>query len=411
MQYGCIGERLTHSFSKEIHGKIADYEYELKELKREEVTSFVTGGNYKALNVTIPYKEVVIPHLDEIDEAAKKIGAVNTIVNKNGRLYGYNTDFYGMTELLSYVGVILENKKVLIFGTGGTSKTAFAVAKHLMAREIIKVSRSEKDGAISYERACKEHTDAQIIINTTPVGMYPNSEDTPLSLDAFTKLEGVIDAIYNPLRSKLVSEALKMGIKASGGLYMLVAQAVKASEYFLDTKYPGKILDDVYKDILSEKENIVLTGMPGAGKTTVGEILSKLTGKTFFDSDYEIAKKGKTPEEIIREKGESEFRKIESEVIAELSMKNGAVIATGGGAILKEENVSRLKRNGKIVFFDRNIDDIKPTGTRPLSETKELLKKRFNERYPIYLSTADIVYKAENDADKNAENILEILRG
>lgn len=411
MQYGCIGEKLTHSFSKEIHGKIADYEYELKELKREEVTSFVTGGNYKALNVTIPYKEVVIPHLDEIDEAAKKIGAVNTIVNKNGRLYGYNTDFYGMTELLSYVGVILENKKVLIFGTGGTSKTAFAVAKHLMAREIIKVSRREKDGAISYERACKEHTDAQIIINTTPVGMYPNSEDAPLSLDAFTKLEGVIDAIYNPLRSKLVSEALKMGIKASGGLYMLVAQAVKASEYFLDTKYPGKILDDVYKDILSEKENIVLTGMPGAGKTTVGEILSKLTGKTFFDSDYEIAKKGKTPEEIIREKGESEFRKIESEVIAELSMKNGAVIATGGGAILKEENVSRLKRNGKIVFFDRNIDDIKPTGTRPLSETKELLKKRFNERYPIYLSTADIVYKAENDADKNAENILEILRG
>ena len=316
-----------------------------------------------------------------------------------------------MTELLSYVGVILENKKVLIFGTGGTSKTAFAVAKHLMAREIIKVSRSEKDGAISYERACKEHADAQIIINTTPVGMYPNSEDTPLSLDAFTKLEGVIDAIYNPLRSKLVSEALKMGIKASGGLYMLVAQAVKASEYFLDTEYPGKILDDVYKDILSEKENIVLTGMPGAGKTTVGEILSKLTGKTFFDSDYEIAKKGKTPEEIIREKGESEFRKIESEVIAELSMKNGAVIATGGGAILKEENVSRLKRNGKNVFFDRNIDDIKPTGTRPLSETKELLKKRFNERYPIYLSTADIVYKAENDADKNAENILEILRG
>ena len=411
MQYGCIGEKLSHSFSKEIHEKIADYKYELKELTKNEVESFIKEKNFKAINVTIPYKEVVIPYLDEIDEAAKLIGAVNTVVNKNGRLYGYNTDFYGMTELIKFTGIEIEGKKVLILGSGGTSKTAFAVSKHLQAKEIIKVSRSGKDGAITYEEALKNHTDAEIIINTTPVGMYPNPEDMPIDIECFQNLSGVVDAIYNPLRSKLVSNALSKDIKATGGLYMLASQAVKASEYFLDTTYPYDTTERIYKEIISEKENIVLTGMPGAGKTTVGKILAELTGKTFFDSDYEIAKKVKTPEEIIREKGEAYFRKIESEVIAELSMKNGAVIATGGGAILKEENVSRLKRNGKIVFINRDLQYINPTSDRPLSADRKALEKRFSERYPIYMKTCDRVVKAESDARKNAENILEILRG
>ncbi len=411
MQYGCIGEKLGHSFSKEIHGKIADYEYELKELKREEVASFITAKNYKALNVTIPYKEVVIPHLDEIDEAARKIGAVNTIVNKEGRLYGYNTDFYGMMALLSYIGVSPENKKVLILGTGGTSRTAYALSEYLKAREIIKVSRSEKDGAVSYETAYRKHHDAEIIINTTPSGMFPNSEDSPIMLDSFTKLEGVIDAIYNPLRSNLITDALKRGIKASGGLYMLVAQAVKASEYFLDTKYPDTLLDAVYKDILSEKENIVLVGMPGAGKTTIGKILAEKLGKTFTDSDDEIKKSGKTPDEIIKSRGEAAFRDVEAETIKKLSDKNGFVIATGGGAVLREENIKRLKRNGKIVFLDRDLSDILPTPDRPLSQNRELLKKRYDERLPIYTSVSDIKVKIGNDANENAENIIKMLRG
>ncbi len=411
MQYGCIGEKLSHSFSKEIHEKFADYEYELKELSKNEVEAFIKGKNFKAINVTIPYKETVIPCLDEIDSAAKKIGAVNTVVNRNGKLYGYNTDFYGMTELINFSGIEIRNKKVLILGTGGTSKTAFAVSEFLGAREILKVSRQGKDSSVTYDEAIKNHSDAEIIINTTPVGMYPNDEDMAFDIDSFSKLSGVVDAIYNPLRSNLVLKASDKGVKATGGLYMLVAQAVKASEHFIDTTYPYDMAEKVYKEILSEKENIILTGMPGAGKTTVGKILAKLSGKCFYDTDEEIKKEGKTPDEIIRDKGEAEFRQLESCVIKELSVKNGIAIATGGGAVLKEENINRLKRNGKIVFLDRSLEDIKPTSDRPLSDTKELLEKRYKERYPIYLSSADIIYRAGNDADKNAENIIGILRG
>lgn len=411
MQYGCIGEKLSHSFSKEIHEKIADYEYELKELKREEVGGFISGKDYKALNVTIPYKEVVIPYLDEIDEAAKLIGAVNTIVNKNGKLYGYNTDFYGMCGLIKYAGIEIEGKKVLILGTGGTSKTAFAVSEYLKATEIYKVSRNKNDGAISYDEAISCHSDAKIIINTTPAGMYPDTENAPIDIECFPNLSGVVDAIYNPLRSKLVSNALSKGIKATGGLYMLVAQAVKASEYFLNTTYPYDTTERIYKEIISEKENIVLTGMPGAGKTTIGKILAELTGKEFADSDDAIRKLGKTPAELINENGEPYFRNIESQVIKNLSDKTGMVIATGGGAILKEENVSRLKRNGKIVFINRDLQYINPTSDRPLSADRKALEKRFSERYPIYMKTCDKAVKTESDARKNAENILEILRG
>ncbi len=411
MQYGCIGEKLIHSFSKEIHNEIADYEYELLELNKDEVEGFVKGKCFNAVNVTIPYKETVIPYLDEIDEAAKKIGAVNTIVNKNGKLYGYNTDFYGMTELIKFAEIEIKNKKVLILGTGGTSKTAFAVSEFLGAREILKVSRDKKDGAISYEEAISSHNDSEIIINTTPLGMYPDTEKEPLEIDCFNNLSGVIDAIYNPLRSNLVLKALDKGIKAMGGLYMLVAQAVLASEYFLDTEYDENLTKKVYEKILFEKENIVLTGIPGAGKTTIGEILSNLSGKAFIDSDEEITKLGKSPSEIIKEKGEDAFREIEAEVIKNLSDKTCMVIATGGGAILREENIKRLKRNGKIVFINRELQYITPTSDRPLSSDRIALEKRFRERYPLYMKTADTVIKTESSANKNAENILNLLRG
>lgn len=409
MEFGCIGEKLSHSFSKEIHKKIADYQYELRELEREKVPDFIKGKNYKAINVTIPYKEVVIPFLDHVSKEALAIGSVNTIVNKDGVLYGYNTDFLGMKKLIEENGIEIKGKKVVILGTGGTSKTAFALSKHLLAKEIIKVSREKKEDSITYETLYEKHKDAQVIINTTPVGMYPNSENKPVDIKDFGALEAVIDAIYNPLRTNLVSEALERGIKGVGGLYMLVAQGVLASEKFLDTAYEVDAVSKVFKEIVKEKENVVLTGMPGAGKSTIGKILADKLNKTFIDTDEEIKKTGKSPEEIINTLGEEKFRDIESQIIKEVSSLNNCIIATGGGAVLRKENIKALKRNGKIVFLNRDIKDICPTSDRPLSMDRAALEKRFEERFDIYMNTSDVSLKIGNDAICNAEKIIKEL--
>ena len=269
-QYGCIGKKLTHSFSKEIHAKLADYDYELIELTEEEIAPFFEKRAFAAINVTIPYKQTVIPYLDSISPVAQRIGAVNTIVNKDGKLYGYNTDYYGMKALVERVGIDLNGRKVLILGTGGTSKTAQVLAADLGAGEVLTVSRKKTEAYITYEEAVCDHSDAQVIINTTPSGMYPNCEDKPIDIANFPKLEGVIDAVYNPLRTNLVLDAQERGIKAEGGLYMLVMQAVVAVEHFLDTAIPKETADRVFASIYASKENIVLTGMPGSGKSTVG---------------------------------------------------------------------------------------------------------------------------------------------
>ena len=253
MKYGCIGEHLKHSFSKEIHNALCDYEYEIREIPREELAAFMEAKEFTAINVTIPYKESVIPYLHYIDDFAKEIGAVNTIVNRDGKLYGYNTDFYGMTKLLRTAHIYPRGKKVAILGTGGTSKTAFAVARAEGANEIIKVSRSAKDGAVTYEELYEKHADTDIIINTTPLGMYPNIFDKAVDISRFENLVGVVDAIYNPLRTQLVSDGYKK-IAAEGGLYMLVAQAVRASEIFLDKEYPNGTIDKVFDKIYNEKE-------------------------------------------------------------------------------------------------------------------------------------------------------------
>ncbi len=397
MKYGLIGEHLPHSFSKEIHAKIAPYEYELHELRKEEIESFMEEHNFIGINVTIPYKQTVIPYLDEIDEMAKKIGAVNTIVNRNGRLCGYNTDFYGMKSLIERLNLDFTKKKVLILGTGGTSKTAHAVTESLGAHEIITVGRSEKDGVISYETAYRYHNDAAFIINTTPCGMFPypdGKEDmagTPIDISKFSKLEGVVDAIYNPLRTNLIMNALERGIPAAGGLYMLVAQAIKAAEYFMDKPLDISLYEKIYSEILASKENIVLSGMPGSGKSTVGKALSQALDREFIDTDQEIIKKaGKEITDIFAEVGNDGFRIIEAEVVADTANKTqGAVIATGGGAILRDDNVRALKRSGRIYFLNRSLDCIMPTEDRPLAKDREALENRFRERFPRYLSTCD----------------------
>ncbi len=390
-KYGCIGKKLTHSFSKEIHAKLADYDYELIELNENELDTFFQKKDFEAINVTIPYKEKVIPYLDSVSEIAKRIGAVNTIINKCGKLMGFNTDYYGMKALIEKNGIDLKNKKVLILGTGGTSKTARILSEDMGASEIFVVSRSKKDNCITYEEAIREHQNVNIIINTTPSGMYPDCESKPIDISVFGNLEGVIDAIYNPLSTNLILDAKKRGIKAQGGLYMLVMQAVVAVEKFLDTKIPKETANSVFKSILASKENIVLTGMPGSGKSTVGKLL-KIDGFEFIDTDEEIKKRaGCTIKELIDDKGEHYFRDLESEVIKDVSANSCRIISTGGGAILREENVDCLKRNGKLFFIDASLERLKPTDDRPLSNNYEKLEKLYSERIDIYKSTADII--------------------
>ena len=405
-RYGCIGKRLTHSFSRDIHARLADYKYELIELAEEEIKPFFTEKSFEAVNVTIPYKETVIPYLDEISDIAKRIGAVNTVVNKNGRLYGYNTDYYGMKALIERVGIDLRGKKVLVLGTGGTSKTARVLAEDMGASQILAVSRQKSDGAITYDEASALHYDAEIIINTTPSGMYPDCEARPIDVSPFKRLCGVIDAVYNPLATNLVLDARARGIRAEGGLYMLVMQAVVAVERFIDVKISKNVADKVFSEILLSKENIVLSGMPGSGKSTVGKLIS-IDGYDFIDTDAEIEKRcGCTIRELIASKGEKYFRDLESEVIRSVSAEGCRIISTGGGAVLREENIRALKRNGRIFFINASPSRLQATEDRPLSNTNEKLLRLYKERIDIYNSTADVIVPDSETAETEAEYIF-----
>ena len=406
-RYGCIGKKLTHSFSREIHGKLADYRYDLIELTEEEIPQFFAEKNFAAINVTIPYKQTVIPYLDSVSPVAQRIGAVNTVVNKDGKLYGFNTDYYGMEALIRRLGIELAGKKVLILGTGGTGKTARVLAADLGAARVLTVSRKKTADYITYEEAVCDHTDADVIINTTPVGMYPDVASKPIDIAAFPKLSGVIDAVYNPLRTNLVRDAQERGIPAEGGLYMLVMQAVVAVERFLDTAVEREAADRVFASVCGAKENIVLTGMPGSGKSTVGKLLD-LEGFTFVDTDAEIEKRcGCAIKDLIQEKGEHYFRDLETEVIRDVSSESCRVISTGGGVILREENVRCLKRNGKLFFLDASLSRLQATDDRPLSDTRKKLEKLYAERIDIYRSTADVVVPDLAAAQAEADFITE----
>ena len=405
--YGCIGEKLKHRFSKEIHNALADYDYRIIEVEREGLGEFATAADFAAINVTIPYKEMILPYLYSIDGHAESIGAVNTVVNRDGKLYGYNTDFYGMSRLLLHAKVSVAGKKVLILGTGGTSKTAYAVLKAEGAREVVRVSRTGREDAVTYEEMYERHTDAQIVINTTPAGMFPSIFDKAIELDRFPSLVGVIDAVYNPLRTPMILEAKRRGIAAEGGLYMLVAQAVRASEIFIDTKYDERECERVYKRIVSEKENIVLIGMPASGKSTVGKILAKALERRVIDTDKLIAERaGKDIPTIFREDGEAKFRELEAEVIREVASETGVIIATGGGAVLRSENMDALRENGRIYFIDRPLERLMPTDNRPLSSTKADIEKRYHERYKIYTEAADVRVWANCFPKAVAEKIM-----
>lgn len=411
MQFGLIGEKLGHSYSKEIHNLIADYGYELREVKREELGAFMTERAFSGINVTIPYKKSVMDYLDVISDYAKKIGAVNTVVNRDGKLYGYNTDFYGLKALLIHNGVSVRNKKVLILGGGGTSDTAYNVVTGLNAKEAIKVSRTKKDGFVTYDEASRLHSDADVIINATPVGMYPDDDGVPVNIGLFPSLSAVIDAIYHPLRTNLVSDAENRGIKACGGLYMLVAQAVYAAALFENKKPDENLIDDVYGKILNDKRNIVLIGMPSSGKTTIGKALAARMGKRFADTDELIVgTTGKSIPEIFEKEGEKVFREIEKKVICDIAVNDGTVIATGGGVILDEKNVLALKRNGVIVYLDRKIDNLIATDSRPLSSNVDDLKKLYAKRKPLYEKYAEITIDDNDDVATVVRRAEEALK-
>ena len=411
MRYGLLGEKLGHSFSKEIHEKLGLYKYDIIELSPAELDRFMREKDFAGVNVTIPYKQTVIPYLDEISERAEKIGAVNTIVNRGGRLFGDNTDFGGMEALIRKTGLDLRGKTVLIAGTGGTSKTARAVAESFGADRVIRMSRTGKEDAVSYEEACRNYPGAQILFNTTPAGMFPHPEGMVVDLALLPGLEGVIDVVYNPLTTRLVREARERGIIAENGLYMLVAQAVLAAEDFTGMHFGQDRTDSIFEEIVFEKRSIVLTGMPSSGKSTIGRILSEMLGRELIDTDAEIVKKAGMPiTEIFAVKGEKAFRDLESETIAELSGSGGKIISTGGGAVLRQQNVDLLKTNGTVIFLDRPLEALLPSDDRPLADDEEKIRRLYSERYPVYVSAADAVLKVEGTPEQTAEKLLEKLR-
>ncbi|MDO4531604.1 MAG: shikimate kinase [Bacillota bacterium] len=407
MRYGLIGEKLGHSFSKLIHEKLADYTYDLIPLSREALEPFLKERAFSALNVTIPYKETVIPHLDRVDAHAEAIGAVNTIVNHNRLLTGYNTDFGGFRYLLLHNGIDVKGKKVLVLGRGGAAKAVLAVLKELGAKTVLTVYYKPHPETITYEECYETHGDAEIIINTTPVGMYPHGEDCPIALERFPALEGVADVIYNPLRTRLIVEAKKRGIPAAGGLEMLVAQAKYAVEIFLDTKIEEDRIDEIYRELLQERSNLVLIGMSGGGKTVLGKAAAERLGKTFVDTDAEIVKRiGMPIADFFAKAGEDAFRQIEADVIQEYAVQNNLLLSTGGGVVKKQENIDRLRQNGRILWLKRDAALLQSGNGRPLAPDAAATERLYRERLPLYTAAADAI--AENNGTAE-EGLLAIL--
>jgi len=407
MRYGCIGAKLGHSFSPEIHKLIGGYDYELQEISERELGDYLRARAFCGINVTIPYKQAVIPYLDCLSEKSAAIGAVNTVVNRDGVLYGYNTDYYGMRSLILRMGLDLSGRKVLVLGTGGTSRTACAVSTDLGAAEVIPVSRSKNAGAVTYDVAYADHSDADVLINTTPCGMYPDLEGVPVDLARFRRLSAVVDAVFNPLSSRLVCQARQAGLTASGGLYMLVAQAAAASELFTGTPCEANTVERAYNELLRSKGNIVLIGMPGSGKSSVGQLIAARTGRPFVDLDAVVTQAaGKPVSAIFSQNGEAVFRDLESAAVRSAAARTGLVIATGGGCVLRKANTELLRMNGRLVFINRPLSDLLPSEDRPLSDSPEKLEKLYRYRLPIYGGAADVTIDARGSADEVADAVL-----
>ena len=406
MVYGLLGRTLRHSYSPQIHALLGDYEYRLFEVEPQDLEAFLKKREFGGINVTIPYKKDVLPYLSGISDNAKRIGAVNTIIVKeDGGLYGDNTDYDGFLRLVQKSGFQVKGKKALVLGTGGASLPISAVLSDLGAREVVFISRS---GENNYQNLSR-HADADFIVNTTPVGMYPNNLKAPLSLSEFPKLSGVLDIVYNPQKTKLILDAERLGIPAYSGLLMLVAQGKRAAELFLGHDIPDSETDRIFKKLSTEMQNIVLVGMPGCGKTTVGKALAEQLNRPFFDADEEILKQtGKSAEAWIEACGEAMFRQKETEVLESLCKQSGTVIATGGGAVTVLENADILRQNSIVFFINRDVSAL-PVEGRPLSKATAL-SEMYEVRLPLYRGVCDYEIAADDGVDAVVRRILEDLQ-
>ena len=399
MRCGLLGRKLGHSYSPEIHSQLADYSYQLFEKEPEELEAFLKSGAFSGINVTVPYKKAVIPFLDELTDRAARLGAVNTVVNRNGRLIGHNTDFFGFQTMLRASGLDVSGKKVLVLGSGGASNTAVAVLQDAGA-EVNIISRSGENHYGNLDR----HADTAVIVNTTPLGMYPQVGVSPVDLGIFPRLEGVLDVVYNPARTQLLLDAENRGIVAMNGLLMLVAQAKEAAEWFSDSSISDGKISEIHLRLRSNMENTVLIGMPGCGKSTVGRLLAEKCGKQFVDADEKIVElAGKSIPDIFAQDGEEVFRALETRALAELGKKSGLVIATGGGCVTRERNYPLLHQNGRIFWLKRDIS-LLPTEGRPLSQSRRL-EEMYAVRKPLYEQFADHIIDNNGSAQQTIEAI------
>ncbi len=403
MKCGLLGRKLGHSYSPQIHSMLGSYSYELFEKEPEQLEDFLKKGDFSAINVTVPYKKTVIPYLDELSPIAQKLGAVNTIVRRDGELIGHNTDYFGFSMMVRESGFDPVGKKVLVLGSGGASNTAVAVLEELGANVIV-ISRS---GDNNYENLHLQK-DTCAIVNATPVGMYPHVGVSPVSLDLFPQLEAVLDVIYNPARTQLLLDAENRGIPAINGLLMLVAQAKEAAEWFTKESIDDHLITKIHSTLRRQMENIVLIGMPGCGKSTIGKLLAEKTGRKFVDADAALEQSaGCTIPEIFADRGEAAFRDLETKTLAELGKQSGLVIATGGGCITRNCNYPLLHQNGTIFWIQRNLE-LLPTDGRPLSQSNRLADM-YQIRKPMYESFADYTIDNGSDIQHTVQAILRIM--
>ena len=404
MKCGLLGRKLGHSYSPQIHARLADYSYSLFEKEPEELEDFLKHGDFTGINVTVPYKKAVIPYLDELSPRAKRLGAVNTVVRRDGKLIGHNTDYFGFLTMVKTSGLEVAGKKALVLGSGGASNTAVAVLEELGASVFV-ISRS---GEHNYDNLYL-HADAALLVNATPVGMYPHVGVSPVDLDLFPKLEGILDVVYNPARTQILLDAKKRGIVAMNGLLMLVAQAKEAAEWFSGNPISDGLIPEIHSSLRLQMENIILVGMPGCGKTTVGKAMAEKLGKRFVDADAALEERfGRKITDIIPQDGEAAFRAMETETLAELGKQSGLIIATGGGCVTQARNYPLLHQNGTIFWLTRDLKKL-PTDGRPLSQANKLADM-YRIRQPLYEAFADCVIDNNGVLDSAISQILEGLK-
>lgn len=405
MEYGLIGEKLGHSYSQMIHARLADYRYELKEVAPERLDAFIEARNFRGLNVTIPYKQAVMKHCAELSPEAMEVGSVNTlIVRPDGSLFGHNTDIDGFIYMLRRGEIDPAGAKAVILGSGGTSLTARAALTRLGAREIVTVSRK---GPVDYAALYAEHADAEILVNATPVGMYPKNGASPVELDRLPKVRGVADVIYNPEKTALILAAQAKGIPAVSGLSMLVAQAREAAELFAGHAIPAGRVEDIVSEIGAQTLNLILVGMPGCGKSTLGQAVAAALQREFVDCDAEIVRRaGKSIPEIFAQDGEDAFRALESGVLADVCRGHGLVISTGGGAVLRAENRDAMRQNGRVCLIRRALA-LLPRDGRPLSASEDAVARLWEARRAAYETAADFPVENDGTVEEAAEMIRE----